>query len=63
MPGARSTTSEMRKLGWISAIWGTSRWLTISPCASTTIQQRSWSKPISVRVASCTITPAQDLTG
>ena len=42
---------------------GNSRWVTNSPCASTTIQARSKSRPVSVSSASGSSTPAQDLTG
>ena len=63
MPGARSTISNCLSCGRTSAMRGNSRWLTKRPAASTTIQARSKSRPVSVNTASCTATPAQDLTG
>ena len=50
-------------VGWISAMRGSSRCVTNSPAASTTIQARSRSKPVSISSASSSAMPAQDLTG
>ena len=63
MPGARSTSWSSLNAGWISAMRGSSRWVTNSPCASTTIQARSHSRPVGVSSACSSGTPAQDLTG
>jgi len=63
MPGARSTTSVCFICGLISAMRGSCRWVTNSPCASTTIQARSNSSPVSVSSISGSSTPAQDFTG
>jgi hypothetical protein len=40
-----------------------SRWVSISPCGSTTIQARSKSSPVSTSWACCSAMPAQDLIG
>src|SRR5881628_1074513 len=63
MPGARSSRSCVRKLGWISAMRGSSRWLTKPPVSSTTIHARSNSRPVSMSRLSSTAMPAQDFTG
>ena len=63
MPGARRIISSPFSVGWISAIRGSSRWVTSSPAASTTIQARSRSKPVSISSASPGVVPAQDLIG
>ena len=63
MPGARSTVSSCLSVGWISAMRGSSRWVTNSPSSSTTIQARSYNKPVSVSSASVSEMPAHDLTG
>ena len=63
MPGARSTISEDLSCGRIKAMRGKVRWVRKCPCASTTIQARSRSRPVSVSTASCTSIPAHDFTG
>ena len=63
MPGARRIISLSLSVGWISAIRGSSRCVTNSPAASTTIQARSRSKPVSISKASPGVVPAQDLIG
>ena len=63
MPGARTTTSSVRICGRTSAKRGSSRWVTKRPAASTTIQARSRSSPVSINCASDSATPAQDLMG
>ena len=61
MPGARSTISALLSVGRISAIRGSSRWVTNSPAASTTIQVRSRSKPVSISRASSNLDPGAGL--
>ncbi len=63
MPGARSTSSLCLSVQPMSAMRGSSRWLTNSPSLSTTIQARSNSRPVSISRDSSSATPAQDLTG
>ena len=63
MPGARSVMPSTLSVGWISAMRGTSRCVMNCPCASTTIQARSNSKPVSISSASSTAMPPQLLIG
>ena len=63
MPGARSTSSLPLKVGWTSAMRGSSRWVSMLPSRSTTIQARSNSSPVSTSKPSVKATPAQDLMG
>ena len=63
MPGARSTRSLWRSVQRTSAMRGSSRWVSMSPAASTTIQARSNSSPVSITSASVTAMPPHDLIG
>ena len=63
MPGARSTSSEWRKAQRTSAMRGSRRCETKRPCASTTIQARSNSSPVSITTEASTSIPAHDLIG
>ena len=68
--GLKTAIVEKEHLGGVCLNWGCtramrghSRWVSISPCSSTTIQARSNSSPVSTSSASGSSRPAQDLIG